>query len=100
MGEGVKRKLTGAGNGLAVALVLDVAGGKDTLDARHGGAGLGLDVAILVHVELALDEGRGGVMADGVEEAARLDDLLLVASTEINTDDDRAAFVAALQEVL
>ena len=26
--------------------------------------------------------------------------LLLVASTEVNTDDDRAAFVAALKEVL
>jgi glycine dehydrogenase subunit 1 len=29
-----------------------------------------------------------------------LDNLLLVASTEVNTDDDRAAFVAALKEVL
>jgi glycine dehydrogenase subunit 1 len=31
---------------------------------------------------------------------AGLDNLLLVASTEVNTDDDRAAFVAALKEVL
>ncbi len=31
---------------------------------------------------------------------AGLDDLVLVASTEINTDDDRAAFAAALKEVL
>src|SRR5687768_15051911 len=29
-----------------------------------------------------------------------LEDLLLVASTEVNTDDDRAAFVSALKEVL
>lgn len=31
---------------------------------------------------------------------AGLDDLLLVASTEVNTDEDRAALVAALKEVL
>ncbi|HEV7285111.1 MAG TPA: glycine dehydrogenase, partial [Kaistia sp.] len=31
---------------------------------------------------------------------AELADLLIVASTEVNTDDDRAAFVAALSEVL
>jgi glycine dehydrogenase subunit 1 len=29
-----------------------------------------------------------------------LDDLLLVASTEVNTDEDRAAFVNALGDVL
>ena len=31
---------------------------------------------------------------------ASVENLLIVASTEINTDDDRAAFVAALKEVL
>jgi glycine dehydrogenase subunit 1 len=31
---------------------------------------------------------------------AGLEDLLLVASTEVNSDDDRAAFVAALKDVL
>ena len=29
-----------------------------------------------------------------------LDDLIIVANTEVNTDDDRATFVAALKEVL
>ena len=41
-----------------------------------------------------------GVPVSRLLPGASLDDLLLVASTEINTDDDRAAFVAALQEVL
>ena len=41
-----------------------------------------------------------GVPVSRLLPGASLDDLLLVASTEINTDDDRAAYVAALQEVL
>jgi glycine dehydrogenase subunit 1 len=31
---------------------------------------------------------------------AGLDDLFVVASTEVNTDEDRAAFVSALKEAL
>jgi glycine dehydrogenase subunit 1 len=42
----------------------------------------------------------GGVPVSRLLPGAGLDDLLLVASTEVNTDDDRAAFVAALKEVL
>ncbi|PZN96861.1 MAG: aminomethyl-transferring glycine dehydrogenase subunit GcvPA [Hyphomicrobiales bacterium] len=42
----------------------------------------------------------GGVPVSRLLPGAGLDDLLLVASTEINTDEDRAAFVAALAEVL
>ncbi|MFC4175383.1 aminomethyl-transferring glycine dehydrogenase subunit GcvPA [Microvirga sp. GCM10011540] len=41
-----------------------------------------------------------GVPVSRLLPKAGLDDLLLVASTEVNTDDDRAAFVAALKEVL
>ncbi|WP_414475041.1 aminomethyl-transferring glycine dehydrogenase subunit GcvPA [Microvirga sp. M2] len=41
-----------------------------------------------------------GVPVSRLLPGAGLDDLLLVASTEVNTDDDRAAFVAALKEVL
>jgi glycine dehydrogenase subunit 1 len=47
--------------------------------------------------------GRGilaGVPVSRLLPGAGLDDLLLVASTEVNTDDDRAAFAAALREVL
>ena len=42
----------------------------------------------------------GGVPFSRLDPAAGLDDVILVASTEINTDDDRAAYVAALKEVL
>lgn len=41
-----------------------------------------------------------GVPVSRLLPRAGLDNLLLVASTEVNTDDDRAAFVAALKEVL
>ena len=43
----------------------------------------------------------GGVSASRLApEQKGLDDLIIVASTEVNTDDDRAAFVSALKEVL
>jgi glycine dehydrogenase subunit 1 len=41
-----------------------------------------------------------GVPVSRLLPKAGLDNLLLVTSTEVNTDDDRAAFVAALKEVL
>lgn len=42
----------------------------------------------------------GGVPVSRLLPEAGLDDLLLVASSEVNTDEDRAAFVSALKEVL
>src|SRR5215212_6589316 len=42
----------------------------------------------------------GGVPASRLLPGAGLDDLLVVASTEVNTDEDRAAFVSALKEAL
>ncbi len=42
----------------------------------------------------------GGVPVSRLSPKAGLDDLIIVANTEVNTDDDRAAFVAALKEVL
>jgi glycine dehydrogenase subunit 1 len=39
----------------------------------------------------------GGVRASRLLPNARLDDLIIVANTEVNTDDDRAAFVEALR---
>ena len=41
-----------------------------------------------------------GVPVSRLLPGAGLDNLLLVASTEVNTDDDRAALCAALKEVL
>jgi glycine dehydrogenase subunit 1 len=42
----------------------------------------------------------GGVPVSRLLPGQGLDDLILVANTEINTDDDRSAFVAALQGAL
>jgi len=42
----------------------------------------------------------GGVPVSRLLPHAGLDDLIIVASSEVNTDDDRAALVAALQGVL
>ena len=42
----------------------------------------------------------GGVPVSRLLPGAGLDDLLVVASTEVNTDEDRAAFVSALKEAL
>jgi glycine dehydrogenase subunit 1 len=52
-------------------------------------------------VEALADKGvLAGVPVSRLLPNAGLDDLLIVANTEINTDEDRAAFVAALAEVL
>jgi glycine dehydrogenase subunit 1 len=57
------------------------------------------DAAALVE-KLAGKGVLGGVPVSRLLPDAGLDDLIVVASTEVNTDDDRASFVAALQEVL
>ena len=64
---------SGRRDGLSVLLVLDVTGGEDTLDAGLGGSRDSSDVSILVEVELALDEGGGGLVTDGVEETVDLE---------------------------
>jgi glycine dehydrogenase subunit 1 len=53
-------------------------------------------------VDKLVDKGvLGGVPASRLApEATGLEDLVIVASTEINTDDDRAAYAKALKEVL
>ena len=42
----------------------------------------------------------GGVPYSRLVAGSGLDDLLIVASTEVNTDEDRAAFAAALKELV
>jgi glycine dehydrogenase subunit 1 len=42
----------------------------------------------------------GGVPASRLLPGAGVDDLIILANTEVNTDEDRAALVAALKEVL
>lgn len=52
-------------------------------------------------VEALAEKGiLAGVPVSRLLPGAGLDDLLIVANTEVNTDDDRAALVAALKEVL
>jgi glycine dehydrogenase subunit 1 len=52
-------------------------------------------------VDRLVDEGvLGGVPVSRVEHRGIADDLLVVAATEINTDEDRAAYAAALKKVL
>jgi glycine dehydrogenase subunit 1 len=41
-----------------------------------------------------------GVPVSRLIPGGGLDDLLLVASTEVNTDEDRAALVAGLEDIL
>jgi glycine dehydrogenase subunit 1 len=51
-------------------------------------------------VETLAAEGiLAGVPVSRLLPGAGLDDLLLIASSEVNTDDDRAALVAALKEI-
>lgn len=51
--------------------------------------------------KLALSGVLGGVPVSRLEhDRPELADLIVVAATEINTDDDRAAYVSAMQEVL
>jgi glycine dehydrogenase subunit 1 len=52
-------------------------------------------------VEALLDHGvMGGVAFSRLDPLAGMDDVLLVAATETNTDEDIAQFADALQEVL
>ena len=44
--------------------------------------------------------GSGGVRASRLLPDAGLDNLIVVASTEVNTDEDRAAYVAALSKAI
>jgi glycine dehydrogenase subunit 1 len=84
----------------------------DHAGGREGRGGAERELLQRVHAEAAKAGRRGcrGCWPRRASSAAcrsraccpnaGLDDLLIVANTEINTDDDRAAFVAALAEVL
>jgi glycine dehydrogenase subunit 1 len=55
------------------------------------------DAAALVE-RMAAQGVLGGVPASRLLPKAGVDDLLIIASTEVNTDEDRAALVAALKQ--
>jgi len=50
--------------------------------------------------QLASKHVMAGVPVSRLLPGAGLDDVLLVANTEVNSDEDRQAFVEALKEVL
>src|ERR1019366_2914986 len=68
---------SGGGDGLAVAGVLDVAAGENALHVGVGGGAHRPQVAAVLHVELALEDGGVGLMADGHEQAGDRQDGLL-----------------------
>lgn len=72
--------LTCTGNGLSVSLILDISSSKDTLNTGVASSGLSENVAVLIKLDLALDQGSGGVVTDGVEQTVGLNDLLLAGS--------------------
>ena len=87
---GVERRLAaGAGgrDGLAVGVVDEVAGGEDARLAGARRAALGDDVALVVGLDLALDDLRLRLVADGDERAA---DRRARASSPVSTLRSRA----------
>lgn len=94
--QGGHASSTSTGNSLSIPLVLNITSSKDALNAGVCGARDGLDVAILVHLDLTLDEGGGRVVTDGVEEAVGLDSLLLAGDVVLDNKVAHEAVIATL----
>ena len=92
--------------GVTVAEIRDALGGDEDLPISRFGAENEFTIRVPgkaadVVEKLAAKSILGGVPVSRLEpDKPDLADLVLVASTEINTDDDRAALAAALKEVL
>lgn len=72
---------TSTGDGLAVFLVLNITGSENTGEVGLGGAGNGLDVTILVQVQLTLEQGGGGNVTDGIEQTVDIHGALLLGDS-------------------
>src|SRR5450830_573111 len=87
----------GAGDGLAVDMILHVAGGEHAIDAGGGGeafeTGAGLDIAV-VHVKLAVEDAGVGFVADGDEQAVQGDRRDAAILRRLDRDAGHAAVVA------
>src|SRR5690606_2807135 len=97
---GVERSLAaaaGAGDGLAVDVVLHVAGGEHAGNAGLGGiavaAALGDQVAVL-HFQLAGEDVGVGLVADGDEHALEIDILSLAVADALDPHPGHTALVA------
>src|SRR5882762_7624189 len=87
--EGGHAAGAGGGDGLAVAAVLDVSAGEDAGEdlAVEGGEDVigGLDVAVIVEVDEALEGGGVGNVADGKEHERDVEDGLLTGEAVLDT---------------
>ncbi|MPM35580.1 hypothetical protein SDC9_82173 [bioreactor metagenome] len=96
--EGCHAARSCAGDGLAVDVVLHVAGGEHAVHAGLGGkafqAALGDDVAGLVHFQVALEDFGVGRVADGDEAALQGDVFYLAVLCALDADAGHAALVA------
>ena len=77
---------TGTGDSLAVTLILNITAGEDTLDVGEAGAGLGDDITLVIELNLALDEGVGGIVTNSVEETVGINNLLLVGDNVLDSE--------------
>ena len=84
---GTGDRLTSTSNGLPILLVLDITRRKHTLHARQGSAGRRHDIPVLIRLELTLNQLGGGVVADGVEEAVRREQLVLATICRLPDDE-------------
>ena len=75
--EGGRAAAAGGGDGLAVGVVDQVAAGEDARQVGQRRAALHQDVALVVEVDLALDQLAARVVADGDEQAGDGDVALL-----------------------
>ncbi len=64
------------GDGLTVVFVCDIACGEDALDGSVRRVWGCDDIAVLIHMDLFLEEGSGGVMTDGDEESLEVEGVL------------------------
>lgn len=87
---------TCAGNSLSVPLILHVTRGVNTRNVGQGRARLCDDVAIGISVDLALDQSRGRVVTNGIEQATGLQGLLLAGLDVLDNQVAHEALVVAL----
>lgn len=87
---------TCTGDSLPVPLVLHVTRGIDTRNVGQGRTWLGDNVAILVSVDLVLDQGRGWVVTNGIEQATGLESLLLARLDVLDDEMAHETLVVAL----
>src|SRR3954466_12430287 len=87
---------TGAGSrdGLAVGVVDEIAGGEHARDVGAGAGVIDLHVAVVVHLDLTLEQLAARVVPDGDEDAGHIEDLGLAGPHVAQPGADDLAVVA------